>query len=174
MSKNKIFLIAVGAVALVSSVLGWINYFHNVSVFSVITWPLIWLGLFVWGDAMILGAFIFGACVVLWFKNNPVLTGLFFSAYYMIRSFIEALYNLNAQFSPVSRPWEAFIPAIAEKYHFKIMELYVVPQITYTAVCVTSLVIFVTFLKMYFHDETKGEASKNLDSKVKELLKASK
>jgi hypothetical protein len=146
---TKYFLLVVAATTLIASILGWINYFKGVSVFSVITWQFIPLGIFVWGDAMILGTFLFVASVYLYFKQNTALTGLFFSAYFMIRSLIEALYNLNAQFSSVSRPWEGFIQPLADKLNFKIQEMFVVPQITYTAVCVVSLVFFVVFLKKY-------------------------
>ena len=149
MNKNKVVLSVVGSVALISSILGWINYVNGVAVFSVITWPIIWLGLFVWGDAMILGAFLFIASVVLWFKNNHVLTGLFFSTYFTLRSFIEAIYNLNAQFSSVTRPWEAYTVDLAKQLHFAPQEMFVVPQIIYTAICVTSFIIFIMYLKQY-------------------------
>ncbi|NTW61286.1 hypothetical protein HGB24_01175, partial [Candidatus Saccharibacteria bacterium] len=150
MTNHKKFLLIFGLVAFTSSIIGWINYFSGTAVFSVITWPIIWTGLFVWGDAMILGAFLAGACYFLWRKNDPVLTGLFFSVYYVIRSFIEALYNLNAQFSSVSRPWEAYTVELAPKLHFQPQELFVVPQITYTAICITALMFFIYYLKLYF------------------------
>ncbi len=149
MNKNKILLSVVGSVSLIASIIGWINYAQGMAVFSVITWPIIWLGLFVWGDAMILGAFLFIASVVLWFKNNHILTGLFLSVYFTLRSFIEAMYNLNAQFSSVTRPWEAYTVDLAKQLHFAPQEMFVVPQIIYTAICVTSFIIFIVYLKQY-------------------------
>jgi hypothetical protein len=150
--RNRYFLYFMGTSALVAAIYGWYAYFNGMSVYSVISFPFIWEGLFVWGDAMILGTFIFGASLFLLKKNDYVLTGLFFSIYYMIRSLIEAIYNLNAQFSPISRPWEGFVPDMAARFNFKPQELFVVPQITYTAVFITAAMVFLVFLKKYLKD----------------------
>ena len=148
MNTHKKILLIIGLCALVSTVLGFTNYAEN--NFSGISWPFIWMGIFIWGDAMILGTFLFISCIFLWFKNNSTFTGMLFSAYVFIRSSVEILYNLNAQFSTISRPWETFVPQIASALHLEKAELYVLPQITYTAISTVALISFCYFLKKYF------------------------
>jgi hypothetical protein len=149
MKRHRIILSIIGLIAAATSILGWAVYFSHGSV-SAICWPFIWLGIFTWDDGMILGTFLFVACAILWKKNKPALSGLFFSAYAMVRSFIEALYNLNAQFSSVSRPWENYLPQLAANLHLQVVELYVIAQISYTAICVTALVFLLYYTKKYF------------------------
>jgi hypothetical protein len=78
MNKNKIFLLVVGLWSLITAVDGWYYYFQGRDVFSIVTWPFVPIGIFVWGDGMVLGALLFLASAWLWFKNDSVWTGLFF------------------------------------------------------------------------------------------------
>ena len=150
MNKNKIFLLVVGLSSLITSAWGWVNYFQENSVFSMLSWPFFWLGIFVWGDGMILGSFLFLGSIFLWFKNKSILSGMFFSAYATIRSFIEILYNLNAQFSSVNRPWEVFMPELASRLHLQVIGLHVGAQIGFTAIFIISMLVFISYLKKYF------------------------
>jgi hypothetical protein len=107
------------------------------------------MGIFTWDDALIIGSFLFLATGVVALKRDPVITILIYSFYGVLRTGIEALYNLNAQFSPITRPWEANLPAIAAHFHLKLVELFVVAQVFYTVLCVASTMVFLSSLKRY-------------------------
>jgi hypothetical protein len=151
MNKNRLIVSLVGAVAAASSVLGWLVYFFRGDV-SGLSWPFVWIGIFTWDDGMILGTFLFAGCVALWFLNSAVWTGLFFSSYALFRSFIEAFYNLNAQFSSTTRPWESYLPQLASSLHLRVLELFVIAQIFYTAVAVVSFLVLLFSIKKYFSE----------------------
>ncbi len=147
LTTNKKIILIIGVLSFISWIFGWFYTFHeNASSFAFSFFPM---GIFTWDDGMVIGTFLFLSCVVLWFKNKPVLTGLFLSAYAMIRSFGEAMYNLNAQFSPISRPWESSLPSIAMHFHLRLVELFVLGQIFAMVICVISFVIFLSYLKKY-------------------------
>jgi len=110
----------------------------------------IWLGIFIWGDGIVLGLFLTVGGVVLWWKNDSIVTGLFFSTYASIRVFIEILYNLNAQFSTTPRPWERDILMFAASWHIQPVELYVMAQIAYSAMFVSMSLVLMFYLKKYF------------------------
>ena len=150
MKKNRAVVGIVGAASGLSSILGWYVYFSGGDV-SGICWPFVWLGIFTWDDGMIIGTCLFAACLCLWLwrKDDFAVSGLFLSAYAALRSFIEAQYNLNAQFSAVTRPWEAFLPPLAASLHLRLVELFVIAQISYTMICLAAVCAFVYFLKEY-------------------------
>lgn len=151
--KNRLFLLVVGPCALYTALWGWAYYLQGNDVFCMISWKFVWLGIFAWGDGMVFGTLLFLASIWLWFLNKPVWTGLFFSAYYVLRSFVEVLYDLNAQFSVFMRPWEAFMPKLAAKVHLPVIDLFVFGQIMYTAVCIVSIMVFLFWLKKYFKEQ---------------------
>jgi hypothetical protein len=147
MDKNKAFLLVIGLLALAATVLGFVNYGRG--NFSGVSWPFVWIGIFIWGDGIVLGTFLLLGCVYLWFKNNSIATGMFFSAYALLRSLFEVQYNLNAQFSTLSRPWEAYVPSLALALHLDKSELYVLPQIMFTAISTLALLSLCYFAKKY-------------------------
>ncbi len=62
-----------------------------------------WLGVFVWGDALILGPFWFVASLLPLLTNRPVLFGLITSLFWVIRAAGETLYWFLQQFSTLNR-----------------------------------------------------------------------
>jgi hypothetical protein len=147
MNINKIVLLVLGIISFISSIFGWLySLYGNASGFTPY---FFWMGIFTWDDGMIIGTFLFIICIFLWFKNNSIFTGLFLSTYAMIRSLGEVIYNLNAQFSPISRPWESKLPAIASSFHLQLVELFVVGQIFFMVICITSFLILLYYIKKY-------------------------
>lgn len=145
---NRILVASIGIVAGIATIVGSINtLLGNASGFCSVLW---WLGLFTWDDAMVLGMFVAATCIVLWFKNESVLTGLFFSSYAFFRSLIEVFYNLNAQFSPITRPWESQLPHIASIFNLQLVELFVIGQIFFTSICIISFLLLLSYIKKYF------------------------
>ena len=147
MSKHAFSLAILGFVALLSAVCG--AYQTAQGNFSGVAWPFVWTGIFIWGDGIVLGTFLFLGSIFLWFKKNPALTGLFFSGYAALRSFIEIIYNLNAQFTTTTRPWEYFVPTLAAQLHLTTTDFFVLPQIFYTAICLVAVLIFLSYWKKY-------------------------
>ncbi len=131
----------------IAAILGVINVsIGNASGFCPWFW---WMGIFTWDDALIIGVFLFLATGVAALKRDAVLTILIYSFYGVLRTGIEALYNLNAQFSPITRPWEANLPSVAAYFHLKLVELFVVAQVFYTVLCVALAMVFISSLKRY-------------------------
>lgn len=143
MPKQKIFLGLIIILSLLATVFGFTKNF------SGIAWPLVSIGVFIWGDAIILGPFFFFSAIVLWKKNNPALTGLWFSLYASTRAFIEILYNLNAQFSTTTRPWEMEIKEYALNSGRDINEIFVLGQLLFTVIFIISIFLFIKFLNKY-------------------------
>jgi hypothetical protein len=147
MRKLQTIWVAMLLISGIAAILGFMNVqIGNASGFCPWFW---WMGIFTWDDALIIGLFLFLATGIVALKRDPVLTVLTYSFYGVVRTGIEALYNLNAQFSPITRPWEANLPAIAAHYHLKLVELFVVAQVFYTVLCVASAMVFVSALKRY-------------------------
>lgn len=61
------------------------------------------LGVFVWGDALVLGAFWSATLPILIWLGDPVLAGLVLSVFWSVRSLGEVVYWLNRQFSVAKR-----------------------------------------------------------------------
>lgn len=101
---NRKFLVVTGLFYFIATILGLVNVLNN--NFSGISWVFVPLGIFIWGDALILGPFISLGSLWLLIKNKPVWTGLFFSSYVAARSFFEVIYAFNTQFSDSIRPWD--------------------------------------------------------------------
>jgi uncharacterized membrane protein YuzA (DUF378 family) len=116
--------------------------------------PLFWiLGMFTWNDAFVIGIFFFIGAIFLLTKDNPTWTGMFFSLYVAIRAFFETKYNMDAQFSPITRPWEAALPGIAEKFNLKLVELFVIAQVFYMCICIAALMVFLYYFKRYLQEK---------------------
>lgn len=67
------------------------------------TRALFWLGIFVWGDAIIFGAFWFLASLICLLLQDWILFLLIVSIFWVVRSLGEIIYWLNQQFSPIIR-----------------------------------------------------------------------
>ena len=64
---------------------------------------LFWLGIFVWGDAVIFGLFWFFASLISYLLKDWILFLLIISVFWIIRSFGETIYWINQQFSSINR-----------------------------------------------------------------------
>jgi len=64
---------------------------------------LFWLGIFVWGDALVLGFFWCLVSLLCFLLNDWILFLLVISVFWIVRSYGEILYWINQQFSPIIR-----------------------------------------------------------------------
>lgn len=67
------------------------------------TVPLVWMGIFVWGDAVIFGLFWFLAALICFLLKDWVLFLLIISVFWLVRSLGETIYYFNQQFSTINR-----------------------------------------------------------------------
>lgn len=144
---HKKFLRIIISLYFLATILGFINVLKG--NFSGIAWVFAPLGIFIWGDALILGPFITSICLWLYFKNKTVWTGLFFSTFAGIRSFIETVYALNAQFSDTIRPWETNWASLEIVKPLGKQEIFVIWQLIFTCIFILSTLSFVHFLRGY-------------------------
>jgi hypothetical protein len=149
MTHKKIlaFIIIVG---LGSFLLGLLNTIYG--NFNEVVWALCPIGIFVWGDAIILGPFLAVSAIWLWRRNNPTISGMFLSLYASVRSFIEIIYNLNAQFTTTVRPWDPYWQDTKVTRFFGIIETNVLAQVLFTVVIIISLFVFLTYLRRFFKE----------------------
>lgn len=67
------------------------------------TASLFWLGIFVWGDAVIFGLFWFLSSLFSLLTNDWLLFLLVISVFWLVRSLGETIYWFNQQFSQINR-----------------------------------------------------------------------
>ena len=148
---HRKILAALFVISTVAFIFGMINTFQN--NFNQVVWVLCPFGIFVWGDAIVLGPFLAISSVLLWIKNRPNITGMFLSLYAGIRAFIEVLYNLNAQFTTTARPWDPYWQDTRMTHFFGIIETNVLAQVIFTVVIIISVFFFIIFVKNYLKEE---------------------
>lgn len=145
--SNRKFIVLLGVYSFVAFVLGLIYTLNG--DFSKLTYFFFPLLIFIWGDALIIGIFLTLLCIWLYNKNRSTITGLFLFAYLSVRSFIEIIYVLNAQFSSTIRPWEINWRDSTIIKHLDINEVYVISQLFFTCLFIIFIINFIFFLKKY-------------------------
>jgi len=107
---------------------------------------LIIFGIFVWGDAVVLGLFWFLVSFVTFILKDWVLFLLLFSVFWTVRSFGETVYWLTQQFSPVNRN----PPERLKCYHlFKNESIWFIYQIVWQCLFVISLITTIYLVKIF-------------------------
>lgn len=107
-----------------------------------LTRPLVFIGVFAWGDGVVFGLFWILTPLVLLLIDNWYLFLLTFSVFWVVRSLGETIYWLNQQFSQVKRnpiknlPWNSI---------FHDDSVWFVHQIIWQCVTVVSLVASIYF-----------------------------
>lgn len=106
---------------------------------------LFWLGIFVWGDALVIAPFWFFASFVSFFQNNWLLFLLTISVFWLVRSLGETIYWLNQQFSPLIRNPPEKMPAHRLLKNDSIWFIY---QIFWQCLTVISLITTIYLIKL--------------------------
>lgn len=149
MTNRKLILI-LGLLYFFAFIFGFFNVANgNFSQISLLFVPL---GIFIWGDSLILGPWMVLVCLWLWIKNRSTLSGLFFSLYGAARSGIEVFYALNAQFSSTTRPWEFYWRDLFIVQSLERTEVFVLWQLVFLCIFIISVFIFIHFLAQYLRD----------------------
>ena len=99
---QTIFISIFGSVSLFTSIWGIKELLIKKNHFKEPRF-LFWLGIFVWGDATILGIFWFLTSLICFFLHDWILFLLIISIFWVVRSLGEIIYWINQQFSPINR-----------------------------------------------------------------------
>lgn len=103
---------------------------------------LSWMGIFVWGDAVILGPFWLMASLLVLLLNDWLLFLVIISVFWTVRSVGETIYWLNQQFSSVNRN----PPATLTGYRFfKNDSIWFIYQLFSQCVTIISLISTIYF-----------------------------
>ncbi len=146
MDMRKIILV-LASLYLIAFILGVVNLLDN--NFSGIAWVFAPMGIFIWGDALIISPFMIAGLLWLYKKKSNIWTGLFLSVFVMVRSFIEIPYSLNAQFSSSVRPWELGWRDMGLVKNLDITEIFVLSQLGFTCIFIISTLFFISYLKKF-------------------------
>jgi len=107
-----------------------------------LTRPLVFIGAFVWGDAVIFGLFWLILSIITLLLKDWYLFLLFTSVFWVVRSFGEIIYWLNQQFSTLNRnsiknlPWNSI---------FHNDSVWFIHQIIWQCVMVVSIILSIYF-----------------------------
>ena len=99
---SSLIILAFGFLALISFLLGYYQSIIKKNPFQE-TPSLLIFGIFVWGDAVVLGLLWLLVSLVTFLLNDWTLFLLFISVFWTVRSSGEVIYWLNQQFSPLNR-----------------------------------------------------------------------
>jgi len=107
-----------------------------------LTRPLVFLGIFVWGDAVVFGLFWFFSSIITLFLSDWYLFLLIISVFWLVRSLGETIYWFNQQFSTIKRNPPEKLPGYS---FFHNDSLWFVYQIVWQVVTVVSIIFSIYF-----------------------------
>jgi len=107
---------------------------------------LFWLGIFVWGDAVILGFFWVLVSLVCFLLKDWILFWLIISVFWVVRSLGEILYWINQQFSPIIRNPPKNLLGFR---FFKNDSIWFIYQIFWQCVLVVSIVTTIHVVRLF-------------------------
>ncbi len=143
---QKIIVIIWGLFSLALSLKGFYESSAKKNVYGL-TPHLFPFGIFVWGDAVIFGIFWTLVSVAVLILKDWILFLLIISVFWVVRSFGEAIYWLNQQFSTINRnpPEKLMFYKL-----FKNDSVWFIYQIFWQSITVVSLIFTIYFAKIWF------------------------
>lgn len=97
---------------------------------------LFWLGIFVWGDAIVIGMFWILVSLISLLLNSWILFLLLVSVFWVVRSLGETIYWINQQFSPIIRNPSKNLRGFR---WFKNDSIWFIYQIIWQCICVIAI-----------------------------------
>lgn len=105
-----------------------------------------WLGIFVWGDAVVFGLYWFAAAAVSLIFNDWILFLLTVSVFWFVRSLGEMIYWFNQQFSTVMRN----PPEKMQGFNlFRRSSIWFIYQIIWQCIMIASIVAIIYVSKLW-------------------------
>jgi hypothetical protein len=109
--------------------------------------PFQFLGIYVWGDALLIAPYWLGTSLISLFLNDWLFFLLTISLFWVVRGFGETIYWLNQQFSPILRePPEKF-------WHYQFVKddsVWFMYQVFSQIITITALLVTLLLLKQWF------------------------
>lgn len=139
--SHQLFLLAFTLFNLLVSIKGFYESKYKRNAFGL-TRPLVIIGVFVWGDAVVFGPFWTAVSLLSLVLQDWYLFFLITSIFWVVRSYGEVIYWLNQQFSTLKRnpietlPWQSI---------FHNDSVWFVHQIIWQCAMVISLVLTIYF-----------------------------
>ena len=140
-----IFLSVFAFFAFLICIKGWYEVVSRKNSFGN-TYGLFWMGIFVWGDTVVIAPFWVGLCLVCLFLQDSSLFWLAFSLFWVVRSVGETMYWMHEQFtSKHHNP-----PSTLVGYRFiKDESLWFIYQIFWQCMTVVSVLFSLFFAKQW-------------------------
>ena len=99
---QQIFILTYALFSFLGFLIGFYKSKYKKSAFGF-TRPLLFMGVFVWGDAVVFGLFWAISSTITWFLKDWYLFLLIVSVFWVVRSLGETIYWFNQQFSTINR-----------------------------------------------------------------------
>lgn len=137
--------IVYGLISLLAFIKGFYEVYKKNNPFGEAL-PLSFLGIFVWGDATIIGLFGFLASLICLLISDWILFLLIISIFWVIRSLGEIIYWINQQFSPIVRnPPDTLLGYKL----FKNDSIWFIYQLYWQMVMVASIVFSILLIRLW-------------------------
>jgi len=138
-------MVVYGSISLFAFIMGFYEVLKKHNPFGQ-PFILFWLGIFVWGDAVILGFFWCLVSLICFLLKDWILFLLIVSVFWVVRSLGEILYWINQQFSPIIRN----PPKNLLDYHwFKNDSIWFVYQVIWQCLLVISIIITIYLANLW-------------------------
>jgi len=106
----------------------------------------VWLGIFVWGDGIIIGPFWFITSLLVYFLKDWYLFLLTVSVFWVVRSLGEVMYWLNQQFVKNN---SNYYQKLTGYRFFKNDSILFIYQILWQCICVISIITSIYFANLW-------------------------
>lgn len=142
---QKIFLILFSIFNLLIFFEGAYESRENKNVYGL-TWVLFPLGIFVWGDAVLIGLFWTIAGLISVYLGDWILFLLIFSVFWSVRAFGESIYWFNQQFSTVIRYKPKDLPFF---YYAQNDAAWFMHQVLAQLICVAAILFSIYYASLW-------------------------
>lgn len=138
-------IVIYGSISLLAFIKGFYEVYKKNNPFGE-AMLFFWLGIFVWGDATIIGLFGFLASLICFLLKDWILFLLIISVFWAVRSLGEIIYWINQQFSPIIRnPPETLLGYKL----FKNDSIWFIYQLYWQMVMVASIVFSILLIRLW-------------------------
>jgi hypothetical protein len=145
LSWQKVLLLAFASFSLLISIRGLFECSRKKNAYGI-TYLLLWLGIFCWGDAVVFGLFWALAALVSFFLHDWLLFLLIIAVFWTVRSLGETIYWFNQQFSVINRYKPEQLPGFR---FFKNDSIWFIYQIAMQCVTVISIIASIYFANLW-------------------------
>lgn len=141
------FVLGYGIIAFLVFLKGFYESKEKKNAYGLVPW-LYLLGIFAWGDAVILGLFWFLSSLITFFLQDWILFLLIISVFWMVRSLGEMIYWFNQQFSSKTYDWNKPENLLGHSI-FHDDSIWYIYQIVYQCITVVSIIMTIYLANLW-------------------------